>query len=40
MQNTSVLDSDDLVMPLMASKAIEPDDIDLSDNAVFVWEII
>ncbi len=26
--------------PMAAPKSIQPDDIDLSDNAVFVWEII
>lgn len=27
-------------MPMAAPKSIQPDDIDLSDNAVFVWEIV
>ena len=27
-------------MPMLAPESIQPDDIDLSDNAVFIWEII
>lgn len=27
-------------MPVLAPESIQPDDIDLSDNAVFVWEIV
>ncbi|MGN1123626.1 MAG: hypothetical protein ACI4RR_04725 [Eubacterium sp.] len=27
-------------MPLLAPKSIQPEDIELSDDAVFVWEIV
>nr|MDD5837962.1 hypothetical protein [Eubacteriales bacterium] len=27
-------------MPLIAPKSIQPEDIELSDDAVFVWEIV
>lgn len=40
MQDTTILGNEDSAMPLMAPKTIAPDDIDLSDNAMFVWEII
>ena len=39
-ETTSVLDDFTTeAAPLMTPKTFEPDDIDLSDSAVFVWEI-
>jgi len=38
-ETTSLLDEFTAATPSMTPKSFEPDDIDLSDSAVFVWEI-